>query len=377
MIELQLNGTTNTVLRSSAIFISYFLWLCSPVVRFNIATTRYYTFRECIDLVTLNPATVVRRYITQLMSSKLTKADQRSMDVILRSALDGTAYWVGALTQESDTGKIVIEDSKSRLSNMLELSPIDQPGIRVTTDYTYLTKVKEADIPVLLENDISVYYLPDSKVLYYLSKLGCLCVLSYWLFEAYVIVHGFMSLGCIPECRDAIDLMRPALFIPFFYNNSIYKGPVFITLKTGDDPCLSKSSVKPDEEFMFNEIRSKEHPGVDVPNPKKVLTWYRIQRFLGSFLYMIPFYLAYFGLSSLAKWQQTTRLGVFYWYCLLAEPVLYCILCYIASDEEIIRRWRASMMLSLGYLLLKLMHNYSFCMTWSWWIGDKHNEKMD
>ncbi|ORX84050.1 hypothetical protein K493DRAFT_387588 [Basidiobolus meristosporus CBS 931.73] len=289
------------------------------------------------DLAVGFPICALRHYITQLVNIELIPTNQKVLKEVIRSAIEGSAYWVNhperdnAANASSSTENTDIESKSSKLV----LSPVDQPDIRISTEYGPLIKVKDEDIHLLLENEISISHVPESKLLSYLKKLGFWCALLYWVYVIHEIFQSWLSLGYVTDGQILTNLTNPFFLIPLLHNTSVYKPMLFITVETGDFPpsmAFAKLDARDEKSNTCDASNTPEIPGSSKSMQREALIRYSIQRILGSILYMILYYPLYFGLAALTTSRADTAFSqveltylIFIRYCLLAEPIVPCI----------------------------------------------------
>ncbi|ORX84053.1 hypothetical protein K493DRAFT_307495 [Basidiobolus meristosporus CBS 931.73] len=310
------------------------------------------------------PVLGVRHFITQLVGFDLVKTDQKIRGMVVQSVFDGNAYLIDpqALNSSTDIADGTEEvKGEPKASKKLVLSAVDQSATGVTINSRYLTRMKEEDVPLILSSNLSVYRIPESKVITYLGSIGSLCVASLWIYSICAATQSLRSLGYIPGAKLIRHVILPGLFIPLLCKTSLCKGPVFVDVK-GDDGPFSKDYIGSDIKSNGLDVwKAKSSSDIINSTHQKLLFRYRIQRVVGSLIYMLLYYAVYFAIAALATMDTDTvpialgpRLSKFiYWFnasiafCKLAEPVMHCLACFILLGQVVIRHPKLLKVLSI------------------------------
>ncbi|ORX84051.1 hypothetical protein K493DRAFT_307493 [Basidiobolus meristosporus CBS 931.73] len=255
------------------------------------------------EMAMVFPLYAIRHYITQLVGTELVDIDQKSLKTVIQSVFEGRAYLITPIVQSSKIGTAEgtekVESERNQ-SKKLELSLLDHPDTRMTAEYKSLMKVKKEDIPWLLQCDLSVYRMRKIKIISYFESVGALCVTSLWIHSLYVVAQSLQNQIGLPGAMKITRLMIPLLFIPLLCKTSLSKGPVYITAKV-DGSLKGKGFIESNIRGNgINAQKAADSSEIGELTPQKILICYRIQRLLGSLLYMILYYAVYFVIVTLA-----------------------------------------------------------------------------
>ncbi|KAK9768273.1 hypothetical protein K7432_001187 [Basidiobolus ranarum] len=247
------------------------------------------------------PMIAVRDMIIKFVEIRWAKDNQSHVESALRSAYDGTGYWVNVCPKTRSAhlinrNEICLEATSWKKSI---LSYFQRPIVCVPPQCEVLTKIHKEDVPLLLKHKICI---SQSRITKDTSITTKTCFIIFTLYWAYVIskyTYCLWMFRYIPESYTAQFMFPPSIFIPLLYSSGKCIAPVFVTVES-DPHSLHKD---------FNTIGTVSQVNEDIYLEKitdskdsvrrKVLIWYQIEQALGSVLYLFLQFGAFYGTGRL------------------------------------------------------------------------------
>ncbi|ORX84054.1 hypothetical protein K493DRAFT_307496 [Basidiobolus meristosporus CBS 931.73] len=238
------------------------------------------------------PLCAVRYYITQLVDIDLIKTSRKPLKIVMQSIFEGSAIWVNPLALrgiKSVASSHEIDDREPKFYKKRTLSLIVRPDNRITIKHGPWEQVNAGSVSLLVESKLSASHMLETKLTYYLRRIGCLCVTSYLIHGIYAIIQSLRNFGYIPGAHKIMGLISPFLFVPFLCNTSVFQAPVLVTVEVDDCSVHNQGQGS-------NSSKTEESSKMDSSTQRAMLIRYRIQQLVGSLLFMSLYY-AVFSLT--------------------------------------------------------------------------------
>ncbi|KAK9762707.1 hypothetical protein K7432_011300 [Basidiobolus ranarum] len=246
------------------------------------------------------PMVAVRNIITQFVEIRWAKDNQSHVESALRSAYDGTGFWVNACPKNRSArlinrNEICLDGSWKKTI----LSYFQRPTICVPPQCEVLTKIHEEDVPLLLKHKICI---SQSRIVKDTSPTTKICLIIFTLYWAYVIskyTYCLWMFHYIPESYQAQFMFPVSIFIPLLYSSGKCIAPVFVTVESDPHSLRKDFNIMGTVNQVNEDVYQEKISDSKESARRKILIWYRIEQVLGSIVYLVLQFGAYYGVGQL------------------------------------------------------------------------------